>query len=77
MQNSFPFPLSSTSNNSPFVAKVDEIMMKEQSNPNAHTNTLESEIDKIDYDLYGLTSEEVRIVGTVKRYRFFVPLQFG
>ena len=40
-------------------------------------NTFLSEIDKIDYDLYGLISEEVRIVGTVKRYRFFVPLQFG
>ena len=51
---------------------VDSILALKKSDPNADTSALESEIDELVYDLYGLTEEEKAIVrasgtqGTVK-----------
>ena len=41
---------------------VDQIIDAKQANPNADTSSLENEIDKLMYELYNLTSEEVCIV---------------
>ncbi len=44
------------------VVKVDEILKTKQTNPSADTSALESEIDRLVYQLYGLTDEEISIV---------------
>jgi adenine-specific DNA-methyltransferase len=41
---------------------VDKILAAKKQNPNADTRKLESEIDKLVYELYGLTDEEIAIV---------------
>ncbi len=45
-----------------FVRIVDNIMGLKVENPNADTTILESQIDRLVYELYGLTEEEIRIV---------------
>lgn len=44
------------------IKKVDEIIEAKKQNPNADTSKLECQIDKLVYQLYGLTDEEIRIV---------------
>ncbi|MCX6335008.1 MAG: Eco57I restriction-modification methylase domain-containing protein, partial [Bacteroidia bacterium] len=41
---------------------VKDILLKKNHNPNSDTSALESEIDRLVYELYGLTEEEIRIV---------------
>ena len=41
---------------------VDKILLTKKSNPLADTRLLEAEIDRLVYELYGLTEEEIRIV---------------
>ena len=41
---------------------VDSILKAKENNPSADTSALESEIDRIVYQLYGLTDEEIKIV---------------
>ena len=41
---------------------VDIILMTKKDNPSADTSALESEIDTLVYQLYGLTEEEIKIV---------------
>lgn len=41
---------------------VNEILTKKSNNPSADTSALESEIDHLVYQLYGLTEEEIKIV---------------
>jgi len=41
---------------------VDQILTAKKANPNADTTALEAEIDKLVYELYGLTDEEIAIV---------------
>jgi hypothetical protein len=46
---------------------VDQILTAKKSNPKADTSELEKEIDKIVYELYGLSEEEIRIIeGEIK-----------
>ena len=42
--------------------KVDEIIAAKAAAPNADTSNLENEIDKLVYDLYDLTDDEIAIV---------------
>ncbi|TRV09956.1 MAG: class I SAM-dependent DNA methyltransferase [Microcystis wesenbergii Mw_MB_S_20031200_S109] len=42
--------------------KIDQILTAKKSNPKADTSELEKEIDKIVYELYGLSEEEIRII---------------
>jgi len=42
--------------------RVNTVLSAKASNPSADTSALESEIDRLVYQLYGLTDEEVRIV---------------
>ncbi|MFO8234441.1 MAG: hypothetical protein R6U04_03410 [Bacteroidales bacterium] len=44
------------------IDKVDQILQQKQQDPTTDTIALEAEIDRMVYDLYGLTEEEVRIV---------------
>ncbi len=51
----------------PIIALVDQILTAKKSNPKADTSELEKEIDKIVYELYGLSEEEIRIIeGEIK-----------
>ena len=49
------------------INKVNEILSDKYSNPSADTSALESEIDRLVYQLYGLTEEEIRIVEGKKK----------
>ena len=44
------------------VDKVDKILVAKRANAKADTTSLEAEIDQIVYHLYGLTTEEIKIV---------------
>ncbi|MBQ8157546.1 MAG: hypothetical protein IJ081_00815 [Prevotella sp.] len=44
------------------VELVDEILIEKQTNPLTDTSALESEIDRLVYQLYDLTDEEIKIV---------------
>lgn len=46
----------------PIITLVDQILSMKKSNPNADTSALETEIDRMVYDLYGLTKNEITIV---------------
>ncbi|MGB3203561.1 MAG: Eco57I restriction-modification methylase domain-containing protein, partial [Crinalium sp.] len=41
---------------------VDQILTAKKSDPNADTTTLETEINQLVYQLYGLTEEEIKVV---------------
>ena len=41
---------------------VDEVLTTKKSAPNADTTTLETEIDQLVYQLYGLTEDEIKVV---------------
>ena len=50
-----------------FAAKIDKILNLKKENPAADTSSLEAEIDRLVYQLYGLTEEEIGIVeGSLK-----------
>lgn len=53
-----PVPQLPTEDQRPFIAFVDEILEAKSANPDADTWNLETEIDDLVYDLYGLTEEE-------------------
>ena len=44
------------------IDKVDKIIAFKKSDPAADTSALEAEIDRLVYELYGLTEEEIRVV---------------
>lgn len=46
----------------PFIHLVTQILAAKKQDPNADTSELEKEIDKLVYQLYGLTEEEREIV---------------
>jgi hypothetical protein len=57
-----PIPIISNELQQPLINKVNEILQLKQENPQADTQTLETEINKMVYELYGLTPEEIAIV---------------
>ncbi len=46
----------------PFIKLVDQILLAKKANPNADTTALEAECDRLVYELYGLTDEEIAII---------------
>ena len=46
----------------PVIALVNQILSAKKENPQADTSALEKEIDRLVYDLYGLTKEEIKII---------------
>ena len=57
-----PIPRLSTAEQYPFVQLVDSILAEKNSDPAADTDEQEVEIDRLVYELYGLTPEEVASV---------------
>ncbi len=53
-----PIPKLSAAKQRPFVRLVDEILAAKAADPEADTEPLEWEIDRLVYELYGLTGEE-------------------
>ena len=60
------FPLPNISNKSDVVSNIEEnvreVLTIKRAHPSSDTYALESEIDRLVYQLYGLTEEEIRIV---------------
>ena len=53
-----PIPKTSAAAQRPFIRLVDEILEAKAADPDADTSYLEWDIDRLVYDLYGLTEEE-------------------
>ncbi|MDO9211682.1 MAG: hypothetical protein Q7V48_13175 [Deltaproteobacteria bacterium] len=46
----------------PFINLIDQILSAKKRDPKADTAAWEREIDRLVYDLYGLTEEEIKLV---------------
>jgi hypothetical protein len=57
-----PIPIISEGEQKRVIDKVTQIITLKQSDPHVDTTELETEIDQMVYELYGLTEEEIRIV---------------
>jgi hypothetical protein len=57
-----PIPNINAENQKPIIALVKVILKMKEENVNADTSDLESQIDQLVYQLYGLTEEEIAIV---------------
>ena len=57
-----PIPTATATQQQPIIDLVDEILTKKKQNPSEDTTDLEGKIDKLVYELYGLTDEEIAIV---------------
>ena len=57
-----PIPQVTVARQRPFVRLVDRILAAKASDPDADTSAQEAEIDRLVYDLYGLTDEDVAAV---------------
>ena len=57
-----PLPIVEVDQQQTIITLVDQIITDKKQNPQADTSALESNIDKIVYQLYGLTEEEIKIV---------------
>jgi len=58
----FPIPPATPQQKSELEKIVEKILSTKKANPSADVSSLESEIDRMVYRLYGLTGEEIRIV---------------
>ena len=58
----FPIPLTNSSARDAIIEKVECILSKKRNYNSEDTSALESEIDHLVYQLYGLTEEEIKIV---------------
>jgi len=58
----FPIKRPSTEEQKAFIKIVEKIILLKKENSDADTTGLESEIDKLVYELYDLTEEEIAIV---------------
>jgi len=61
MVESLPMPILSGNENC-IISRVDAIIKAKNADINADTSILESEIDRLVYQLYGLTEDEIKIV---------------
>ena len=58
----FPIAKIPREQQEPLIVRVDKILEAKRTNPDADTSDLESEIDKLVYELYNLTEDEIAIV---------------
>lgn len=58
----FSFPTAAKSVQSPIISLVDQILTAKRSDAETDTLALEQEIDRLVYDLYGLTTTEIKVV---------------
>ena len=59
-------PLADNSQQKSIITLVDQVIAAKKQYPQADTSEIESEIDKLVYQLYGLSDEEVEIVESKK-----------
>jgi len=57
-----PIPVVSFEKQDTVVGLVNQILLKKKANPSADTSFLEYEIDKLVYQLYNLTPEEIAVI---------------
>ena len=57
-----PIPKVSAAQQKPFIQLIDHILQAKAANPAADTSALKAEIDRLVYQLYGLTTEEIAAV---------------
>lgn len=57
-----PIPKISTQEQKPIIKLVDKIISQKQKDPKADTSELENEIDRMVYEVYGLSEEEKGVV---------------
>ena len=57
-----PVKIPSPEQEKNFNERVDRILELKKQNPTADTTDLEAQIDKLVYELYDLTEEEIKIV---------------
>ena len=50
-----------------FETIVDKILIAKRSAPSVDTSTLESEINRLVYQRYGLTEEEIKIIKIIEQ----------
>jgi hypothetical protein len=62
IENCKQFPIKLTENTKPFVDLVDRILIAKHQNSSSDTVDLERQIDRLVYELYGLTEEEIAII---------------
>lgn len=62
-----PIPEATAEQQKPIIALVDKILSAKKDNPQNDTSTLESQIDDLVYDLYGLTDDDVKIIESANR----------
>ena len=58
-----PIPIHTANSDKEIEKLVTQILAAKKDNPDADTSALEKEIDRLVYELYGLTEEEIKIVG--------------
>ena len=62
--DNLPHPKNADKTNKEPIEKLaDRILAAKRANPQADTSEWEGEIDQLVYELYGLTEEEIKIVG--------------
>jgi hypothetical protein len=61
--DNLPIRLSDSSGQAKLAGIVRQILTKKQRDPEADTTTLEKEVDRFVYDMYGLTSSDIKLVG--------------
>ena len=65
--NALPVPQITATEQFPFNRLVRLILSAKEADPAADTSELEREIDRLVYDLYGLTDEEISVVEGLSR----------
>ena len=58
----YSLPVKITANQQPLTDLVDKILRKKQSNPDFDTLAIETDLDKLIYQLYDLSVDEIRII---------------
>ena len=62
-----PIPPVTTEAQQPIIELVERISSAKQENPQANSTEAEQQIDKLVYELYGLTDTEVALVERIMR----------
>ena len=57
-----PIPEAAPAQQKPIIDLVDTILTKKKQNPQADTSDEENAIDKLVYQLYGLTDGEINLI---------------
>ena len=61
-----PIIVPDKSQQQPLITLVNQTLSAKKENPQSDTSDLEKQIDKLVYELYGLTEEEIKIIGGYK-----------